>query len=59
MIYFLYVSLIYIIAWYINMGIYIYWDIFLVYLVTMNGGGLPQLQKPGFHPSDLIHAITR
>jgi hypothetical protein len=28
MIYFLYVSLIYIVAWYIYMGFYIYWDVF-------------------------------
>jgi len=28
MIYFFYVSLIYIFAWYIYMGFYIYWDVF-------------------------------
>jgi hypothetical protein len=40
MIYFLYVSLIYIVAWYIYMGFYIYWDVFSIFIVTMNGGGL-------------------
>ena len=58
MIYFLYVSLIYIVAWYIYMGVYIYWDVFLVFLVMMNGGGLPQPQEPGFHPEDLPFASS-
>ena len=53
MIYFLYVSLIYIVALYIYMGFHIYWDVFSVFLVTMNGDGLPQPQELGFHPVDL------
>jgi hypothetical protein len=36
------------------MGFYIYWDVFLVFLVMMNGGGsLPHPQAPDFHPSDV------
>jgi hypothetical protein len=56
MVYFLYVSLIYIVAWYIYVGFYIYWDVFSVFVVTMNGGGLPWPQEPGFHPGDLPFA---
>jgi hypothetical protein len=29
---------------------------FSVFLVTMNGGGLPQPQEVGFHPGDLPFA---
>jgi hypothetical protein len=54
MIYCLYVSLIYNVAFNIYMGFYIYWDVFLVFLVMMNGGGsLPHPQAPDFHPSDV------
>jgi hypothetical protein len=35
-------------------GFYIYWDVFLVFLVIMNGGGsLPHPQALGFHPDDV------
>jgi hypothetical protein len=35
-------------------GFYIYWDVFSVFLVTMNGSGsLLHPQAPGLHPSDV------
>jgi hypothetical protein len=37
------------------MGVlYIYWDVFLVYLVMMSGGRLLPPQEPGFHHGDLL-----
>ena len=57
MIYFLYVSLIYIIVWYIYMGVlYIYLEVFFIFLGMMNGGGLPAPQAPCFYPGDLPFA---
>ena len=46
MIYFLYVSLIYIVACYIYMGVLYLLGCFFVFLVMTNGGGLP-LQRRG------------
>ena len=53
MIYCLYVSLIYIVAWYIYMWVLYLLGCFFSFLVTMNDGGLPSPQEPGFHPGDL------
>jgi hypothetical protein len=55
MIYCLYVSLIYIIAWYIYMGVLYLLGCFFSFLVTMNGGGLLQPHEPGFHPRAIPH----
>jgi hypothetical protein len=53
MIYFLYFSLIYIFAWNIYMGVLYLLGWVCSFLVMMNGGGLPQLQEPGFYHGDL------
>ena len=48
-----YMFLIYIVAWYIYMGVLYLLGCFFSFLVTMNGGRLPQPQEPGFHHGDL------
>ena len=56
MIYFLYVSLVYIATWYIYMGILYLLGCFFSFLATMNGRRLSQPQELGFHPGDLPFA---
>ena len=46
-------SNIYIVVWYIYMRVLYLLGCFFSFLVTMNGGGLPQPHEQGFHPGDL------